>query len=160
MYFFLSETKINILRIDRLRFTLDFSDYFCIDCVGRAGGLALFWKMGVELEVVFANKNVVVSLVYSDPPNNPWLLITVHDPPYLIKRKKFWELIEDIVNGFSSQWLLIGDLNSISVSSEKCGGSSKGGRSSKSFIDFSANVGAIDLRFSDPKFTWSNRRSG
>nr|POE75985.1 hypothetical protein CFP56_23447 [Quercus suber] len=36
--------------------------------VGRAGGLALFWSLGVELEVVYSDKNVISALVYSDPP--------------------------------------------------------------------------------------------
>uniref|UniRef100_A0A2N9GPX3 Reverse transcriptase zinc-binding domain-containing protein n=1 Tax=Fagus sylvatica TaxID=28930 RepID=A0A2N9GPX3_FAGSY len=124
------------------------------------GGLALFWKLGVELEIIFTNQNVMVALVYSDPPENVWLLIAVHGPPYLAKRRKFWELMEEIIGGFSGHWLLLGDLNSISFRLEKMGGSQKGERSLRSLRNFVNNVGAIDLGFNGPKFTWSNRRIG
>uniref|UniRef100_A0A2N9J510 Reverse transcriptase zinc-binding domain-containing protein n=1 Tax=Fagus sylvatica TaxID=28930 RepID=A0A2N9J510_FAGSY len=104
---FLSKTKINSPKVDRLKRSLGFADSFCLDCVGRAGGLALFWKLGVDLEVIFANRFVMAAL-----------------------------------------WLLLGDLNSISDTSEKQGGSSKGAISSQNFRSFVENVGAIDLGFS------------
>ena len=57
---FLSKTKINSPKVDRLKRSLGFADSFCLDYVGRAGDLALFWKLGVDLEVIFANHFVVV----------------------------------------------------------------------------------------------------
>ena len=50
---------------DRLKFV----DSWCVDSVGKSGGLALFWRMGVDLDVVFSDKNMIVALVYSDPPD-------------------------------------------------------------------------------------------
>ena len=55
---------------------------------------------------------------------------------------------------------MIGDLNSVAKGSEKKGGSSKGTNLSRSFQQFVSEVGAIDLGFSGPKFTWSNKRVG
>jgi hypothetical protein len=89
--------------------------------LARAGGLALFWKLGVDLEVVYANKYAIVSLVYFDPSDNVWMLITVHGPPYLTKRKKFWESMEEVISTFSGHWLIIGDLNSTTANSDKVG---------------------------------------
>jgi hypothetical protein len=68
--------------------------------------------------------------------------------------------MEDIIEGFSGQWMLIGDLNSICLPSDKSGGSTSSGGSSKYFKNFVEAVGAIDLGFSGPRFTLSNRRSG
>jgi hypothetical protein len=98
--FFVSETKRKSPRLDKLKISIGFIDYFCVDCVGHAGGLALFWKLGVDLEVIFSNPNVIISLVDSDPPESVLMLITVHRPPYLTKRRKFWELIEHIISNF------------------------------------------------------------
>uniref|UniRef100_A0A2N9J1A1 Reverse transcriptase domain-containing protein n=1 Tax=Fagus sylvatica TaxID=28930 RepID=A0A2N9J1A1_FAGSY len=130
------ETKAKSPKIDRLKVSTEFAHCFCVDSVGKAGGLAIFWKAGVEMEEVYSDRFVIALLIYSDPPDAAWLLIAVHGPPYLALRKKFWSLMENIIGSFSGLWLMIGDLNSISGNSEKKGG------------------------FSGSKFTWSNRRVG
>ncbi len=61
----------------------------------------------------FSNNNIIAALIYSDPPDCAWLLIAIHGPPYFAKRRSFWALMEDLVDGFSGPWLLFGDLNSI-----------------------------------------------
>ena len=69
--FFVTETKIKAPKVDRLRLSMGFAKSFCVESVGKAGGLALFWKLGVELEVVLSNKNCIVALIYSDPLESP-----------------------------------------------------------------------------------------
>ena len=32
--------------------------------VGKSGGLAIFWKAGMDVEIVYFDKNVIASLVY------------------------------------------------------------------------------------------------
>ena len=81
-------------------------------------------------------------------------------PPYFAKRKKFWGLMEELVNSFSGLWLLIGDLNSVSNSCEKKRGKQVGEGSTKCFRNFVASTGAIDLGFSGHQYTWSNKRVG
>ena len=61
---FLAEAKVKIARFERIKRSIDFVGFHCVEAVCKAGGLAVFWKQGVKLEVVFANKNVVASLVY------------------------------------------------------------------------------------------------
>ena len=56
--------------------------------------------------------------------------------------------------------MLLGDCNSYSSSSEKCGGSSRGDYSSKPFRNFLSNAAAIELGFHRPQYTWVARRSG
>uniref|UniRef100_A0A2N9ISI0 CCHC-type domain-containing protein n=1 Tax=Fagus sylvatica TaxID=28930 RepID=A0A2N9ISI0_FAGSY len=158
--FFVAETKVKSPKIDRLKLSMGYANCFCVNNVGKAGGLALFWKLGVELEVIFSNNNVIASLIYSDPPDTLWLLISVHGPPYIAKRKKIWALMAKIISGFSGHWLLIGDLNSTVSNSDKSGGRQNGESSSRSFQNFISEVGAIDLGFNGSKFTWSNNRAG
>ena len=71
---FLSETKIKTPKVRNICDRLKFVDSWCIDSVGISSGFALFWRMGVDLEVVFSDKNMIVALVYSDPLEAPWLL--------------------------------------------------------------------------------------
>ena len=64
---FLPETKIKTPKVRRICDRLKFVDSWCVDLVGKSGSLALFWRMGVDLEVIFFDKNMIVALVYSDP---------------------------------------------------------------------------------------------
>lgn len=48
---FVSETKLSSYRISYLRQTLNFENGFGVDCVGRKGGLAIFWKSDWKLEI-------------------------------------------------------------------------------------------------------------
>ena len=68
--------------------------------------------------------------------------------------------MEELISSFAGHWLLIGDLNSIASNFDKWGGSSSGAKSSRCFQNFASTVGAIDLGFSGPKYTWSNKRMG
>ena len=78
---FLSETKLKSAGIDKIKSKLNFFDSYCVDAMGKAGGLALFWRMGVDLEVVFFDGNVIAALIYSDPVRSPWLLFCIYGPP-------------------------------------------------------------------------------
>ena len=49
--FFMSEFKVKCPKINHLKVSMGFAYSFCVDCVGS--GLALFWKSGVDLEIVF-----------------------------------------------------------------------------------------------------------
>jgi hypothetical protein len=99
--FFMFESKVKSPKINHLKVSMGFAYSFCVDCVGRAGGLALFWKSGVDLEIVLSNINIIATLNYSDPPDCAWLLIVVHGPPYFAKLRSFWALMEELVDGFS-----------------------------------------------------------
>ncbi|XP_050259924.1 uncharacterized protein LOC126704995 [Quercus robur] len=116
--------------------------------------------MGVDLEIVYSDSNVIASLIYSDPERSPWMLFCVYGPPSRAKRKKFWVKVEDLAKYFSGPWAVMGDFNNIKGSKEKKGGRHVGESSVNSLRDFINNMGAIDLDFIGPFFTWSNRREG
>ena len=77
---FLSKTKIKTSNVRNICDRLNFVDSWCVDSVGVSGGLALFWRMGADLEVVFSDKNMIVALGYSDPPEALWLLFAIYGP--------------------------------------------------------------------------------
>ena len=98
---FVSETKVYSPKMEKLKFKMGFANCFAINSRGRADGLALFWKMGVELEVMFSNKNIIAALIFSDPPENPWLLLAVYGPPYFVHKRSFWNLMSELIHSFS-----------------------------------------------------------
>ena len=89
------------MRINKICDKLKFVDSWYVDADGLLGGLALFWRLGVELEVVFSNKNMIMALVYSDPPEAPWLLFAIYGPIQRSKKEKFGGLLENMVSTFS-----------------------------------------------------------
>ena len=110
------------MRINKICDRLKFVDSWCVDADGLSGGLAMFWRSGVELEVVFSNKNMIVVLVYSDPPEVPWLLFAIYGLIKRSKKEKLWGLLENMVSSFSGSWVAIGDMNCIKRAKEKRGG--------------------------------------
>jgi len=59
---FIVESKSKSHRIERIRSSIGFVDKFSVDPVGKSGGLAIFWKASVDLEIVYFDKNVIASL--------------------------------------------------------------------------------------------------
>lgn len=57
---------------------------------GTKGGIVFAWKPGVDVDVVCLYKNSIHDLVYSDPPNMPWLLSSVYGPTKWHKKPFFW----------------------------------------------------------------------
>ena len=91
---FLSETKIQSPRINRIKIRLNFSDCFYAEANGQARGSVLFWRMGVDLEIVYSDSNVIASLIYYDPERSPWMLFCVYGPPKRAKGKKFGQRLK------------------------------------------------------------------
>ncbi|KAL4362548.1 hypothetical protein GQ457_04G039580 [Hibiscus cannabinus] len=56
--------------------------------------------------------------------------------------------------GANIPWILGGDFNAISSSSERQGGSQHGSGVNLKFCEFIADAGLIDMGFSGPQFTW------
>jgi hypothetical protein len=48
---FLSETKMKLRAINKLKWSLVFQNGVAVDCVGRSGGMALWWREGVDVSI-------------------------------------------------------------------------------------------------------------
>jgi hypothetical protein len=157
---FLSETKVPSSRFWSSLVGLGFSAWLEVPPVGIQGGIFLAWKFGVDIEPVRIDKNCISCLVYSDPPNKPWLFSGVYAPHISQGRALFWNSLANLGNSFGGGWLLLGDFNSILSSSEKSGGRAFGSSAHGDFADFVHSNALIDLGFVGNKFTWSNHRWG
>ena len=67
----------------------------------------------MDLEIVCSDKNVIASLVYSDPSSSPWLFLLIYGPPHVNGRARFWKCLEELVNAFAGPWLVMGDFNCV-----------------------------------------------
>ena len=157
---FEAESKSKSHRIERIHSSIGFVDKFCVEPVGKSGGLAIFWKAGMDLEIVYSDKNVIASLVYSDPPSSPWLFLLIYGPPHVNGRERFWKCLEELVSAFAGPWLVIRDFNCVDSNLDKRGGRYLGEALTRSFSNFVHAIGAIGLGFIGSRFTWSNKCEG
>ena len=75
-----------------------------------------------NLEIVYSDKNVIATLVYSDPPSSPWLLLLIYGPPHANGRARFLNCLENLVNAFAGPWLVIRDFKCLYNNLDKKGG--------------------------------------
>lgn len=102
---------------------LEYNRVYTIDPIGRSGELALFWKNSVDLEFLFADKNMLdikvefgsvrrfVSCIYGDSAGKI--------------RHLLWERLYRIGVNRKEAWSMFGDFNDIIHSGEKIGGPSR-----------------------------------
>ena len=87
-----------------------------------------------------------------------WLISCIYASPHLAERKIFWANLSQVALLHNLPWLLLGDFNEILCGNDKLRGRQinlNGALNFKSCLD---DCNFLDLGFSGPKFTWSNRR--
>ena len=60
---FLIETKLNKEKAKKVRDQCNFKFSWVVPSEGRSGGLALFWKDGIEVEILEADQSHIDTLV-------------------------------------------------------------------------------------------------
>ncbi len=95
------ETKSSVEIMKDATTSLGFSIAVFVLLVGLAGGLCFGWKLGVDIEPTTQNQNLINLLVFSDPPNLPWVLSAIYGPPYKYKKRIFWEAMHQTASSFS-----------------------------------------------------------
>lgn len=86
-----------------------------------AGGLALFWKSDISLQVLSSDQNYIDTLIfYKEARFNSTF---VYGAPNTIKSKEVWQLLTDISRTKDDfPWFLTGDFSEITDNSEISGG--------------------------------------
>ena len=153
---FLMETKncFNVL-VD-LQVWLGFDRVYTVNPTGLSGGLAVFWKKNVRLEVKKANKNIIDCLAHFG--GKSFYLSCIYGDPGSEGKARVWESISRIGCHRKEPWCLIGDFNEILNNSEKMGGPR---RSEASFIPFADMLECCEMEeFTSKgnKFTWEGTR--
>ncbi|XP_074320432.1 uncharacterized protein LOC141657179 [Silene latifolia] len=155
----LSETRVrspNSLAIVR---RLPFDSFEILDPVGFTCGIIILWNAG-KTTVSLLNKTDQLINVVVQVPNISFLffLSAVYASPKFRLRKILWSDLINIAASHDLPWVCLGDFNEVTCSTDKIGGRGiKLNRVNlfKSSLD-SCNL--IDIGFSGPKFTWTNRR--
>ncbi|XP_013616941.1 PREDICTED: uncharacterized protein LOC106323347 [Brassica oleracea var. oleracea] len=154
---FLMETKNPDSFVLKKMKQLQYENSHLISPTGHgAGGLALFWKQEIKLQILnssancidvcieFEGKSFFASFVYGDT-----------DKP---KRRAIWDLLLERNNARDTPWFLTGDLNDLLNNDEKVGGPSRPEASFTDMRSFYSEGDLYDLRHSGDCLSWRGQR--
>lgn len=118
----LSETKEKCSKLHNLKRRLHFDDTYVVDCIGKFGGLCLFWKRSVKVEVIYSDNNVIHSYVINMNTNAIFRYSFVYGNPVSQQRKRFWVILRNLHQNNHKPWICAGDFNDLLHSSDKSEG--------------------------------------
>ncbi|KAG5549991.1 hypothetical protein RHGRI_015079 [Rhododendron griersonianum] len=112
-------------------------DQCYMDPVGLLGGLALWWKDGIDVDVRFKSKNIFRCVVKWPSSPSSWLCTFIYAPPTWHQRVEFWDKLRRIYEENQFPWLCVGDFN-----------------------ELMSDCKLLDLEFKGQSYTWSNNQGG
>jgi hypothetical protein len=139
---------------------LGFDNMFVVDCVGKGGGLALFWgeESGVEIQN-FSHRHIN-AIIRNHPHSLDWKFTGFYGHPVVAKRHEAWELMKYLAKLQPYPWMCVGDFNKVMTMSEKSGGNLRQWGLMQAFQQTLEDCELTDLGYCGPKFTWTNCQEG
>jgi exonuclease III len=154
---FLSETKLDKKGIEKIKYKLGFPNVVFKECEGKSGGLAMFWKRGINLSLRWmGHMHIDVNIIEDD--GFKWRLTGIYEEPRADKREVTWRLLRTLHLQEKLLWVCIGDFNEILHSFEKQGGTPKPQIQMERFRDALNFCNLNDLGFEGDVFTWRNNQ--
>ncbi|CAO2184128.1 unnamed protein product [Urochloa humidicola] len=163
MLLFLSETKMSAVKVQDLRWRLGFPNAFGVNSEGLSGGLGLFWKNNVVIELKNYSKNhidVWVDDAVNPCPERMWRFTGFYGEPRREKRKESWRRLRFLRHTSTLPWVCAGDFNEIICQSEQFGGNDRGEWQMEGFREAIRSCDLSDLGFNGLPYTWDNRQWG
>ena len=153
---FLMETMHSRNVLVDIQVWLGYNRVYTVNPVGRSGGLAVFWKNSVDVEVLSADKNLVDIDVQLGEEN--FFVSCIYGGPNEGKRQWVWEKVSRIGIQRRGPWCMLGDFNAICGNHEKIGGPSRSDATFDSFNNMSKACKMKEPASLGDLFTWEGHR--
>ena len=119
---FLMETKNNKEVVEKVRRRMKFVNGMTMDPNGLSGGLALWWKEDINVQMMVSSKNLIDTYIVFQGCEMGCRVFWVYGAPVYEERKAVWDVIKGKARYIQGAWMCIGDFNDILLYSEKQGG--------------------------------------
>ena len=93
---FLTETKKKIAGMKKVKLKLGFVNGFYVQRQGRGGGLAMFWRKEVNLEIKSYSKYHIDVVVIEEASGFKWRLTGFYGHPETHRRKESWQFLNTL----------------------------------------------------------------
>ncbi|XP_021743840.1 uncharacterized protein LOC110709888 [Chenopodium quinoa] len=128
---------------------------FGVDSIGASGGLVVLGWSSLAISCVSKTPNCVHCKI-EECNGMIWNVFFVYEPPAFEDRLEFWSNFLLNIHLFSN-CLLLGDFNQLELLEDKLGGTLII-RGSDDFANWKLQHNLLDVPFSGPRFTWTNKR--
>ncbi|KAL0001323.1 hypothetical protein SO802_015104 [Lithocarpus litseifolius] len=143
----------NEAKLDYVKDRIQFDKKLFVPRVSNGGGLVLYWKISVEIDIVSSSVNHI-DVIVNKNSGDPWRFTGFYGEPETHKRQESWDLLRSLYGQSSLLWLCVGDFNEIVKQSEKLGGRLKSYAQMQIFRDALDECELMDLGFKGFPYTW------
>ncbi|XP_066333552.1 uncharacterized protein [Miscanthus floridulus] len=152
---FLSKTKMDRVRIQGFRWKLGLTNMMSKGCYGKCGGLAIFWRSGIDLHV-WQISRMHIDAEVKEADGFVWRLTGFYEVSATKKKVLLWKAMCTLNAMRRCPWLCVGDFNEVLVEGEKEGGPKRKHIYMDSFKEAPKDCDLNDLGFEGDPFTWRN----
>ena len=151
---FLAETLADEARLEYVKNRIQIDKKCVVERINRGGGLVLFWKNDLVVDVISSSLNHIDAVINKDT-EAAWLFTGFYGEPESHRRHESWDLLHNLHSQNSLAFLCAGDFNEILKQSEKLGGRMRPLGQMQLFRDILDECGLMDIGFKGSPFTWS-----
>lgn len=157
--FILLETKSNDTSVaGAFGRKLGFNANSIVATTGMYGGICVFWKVSIDIQVI-SSTSQVVHLQIKDH-GRTWYLSSAYVQPHCNLKDVFWNDLSNFSSSIDSPWLVMGDFNDVACMEEKSVVADFRINAARKFVERWELCGLSDFGATGCKFTWKKRVHG
>jgi len=154
---FLMETKNSSETVLQSLQWLDYPSHHLVPPESpAAGGLGLFWKSSVEVEIIHSSLHYIDTKIKAK--GRTFYSTFLYGEPDRTKRLQIWNALQELSSSREGPWFITGDFNDIVNSAEKSGGPDRPEGSFTDLRSFMSSCDLYDLKHTGNFLSWRGRR--